>query len=104
VISIESATRQRAIRSARACSWWSAVRYWLTRSSPPSSARRFTPVHNGLSTQVAVGIDEGLKQDSSIHCDELVSLPKSSLTDYIGSLPHQRITQLNRALRIALAV
>jgi mRNA interferase MazF len=61
-------------------------------------------VHDGLSTQVAVGIDEGLKQDSSIHCDELVSLPKSSLTDYIGSLPHQRITQLNRALRIALAV
>ena len=30
---------------------------------------------HGLSTQVAIGIDEGLKHDSSIHCDELVSLP-----------------------------
>ena len=33
-------------------------------------------VHDGLSTQVLIGIDEGLKHDSSIHCDELVSLPK----------------------------
>jgi len=32
-------------------------------------------VHDDLSTQVRVGQDEGLKHDSSIHCDELVSLP-----------------------------
>ncbi len=29
--------------------------------------------YDGLATQVAVGPDEGLKHDSSIHCDELVS-------------------------------
>ena len=34
--------------------------------------------HDGLSTQVLIGIDEGLKHDSSIHCDELISLPKSA--------------------------
>jgi mRNA interferase MazF len=28
-------------------------------------------VHDGRSTQVLVGIGEGLKHDSSIHCDEL---------------------------------
>ena len=39
-----------------------------------------------LSTQVAVGVEEGLKHDSGIHCDELVSLPKSVLTDYVGEL------------------
>ncbi|MDE3091704.1 MAG: type II toxin-antitoxin system PemK/MazF family toxin, partial [Chloroflexota bacterium] len=39
-------------------------------------------VHDGLSTQVLVGIDAGLKHDSSIHCDELVSLPKSVLTNF----------------------
>ena len=42
-----------------------------------------TPVYTtyeGLSTQVAVGIEEGLKHDSGIHCDELISLPKSMLT------------------------
>lgn len=36
--------------------------------------------HDGLSTQVQVGIAEGLKRDSSIHCDELVSLPKAMLS------------------------
>ncbi len=41
---------------------------------------------DGLHSQVPVGIDEGLKHDSSIHCDELVSLPKAVLTDYVGSV------------------
>ncbi len=34
--------------------------------------------YDGLSTQVPIGIDEGLKHDSSIYCDELVSLQKSA--------------------------
>ncbi|HEY6928835.1 MAG TPA: type II toxin-antitoxin system PemK/MazF family toxin, partial [Thermoanaerobaculia bacterium] len=34
-------------------------------------------VRHGLSTQVPVGTEEGLKHDSAIHCDELVSVPKS---------------------------
>lgn len=58
--------------------------------------------HDGLSTQVPVGIEEGLKHDSSIHCDELVSLPKSYLTSYVGVLSANKIRQLNQALRIAL--
>lgn len=58
--------------------------------------------HNGLATQVEVGIDEGLKHDSSIHCDELVSLPKSLLTNYIGTLSPEKIKELNLALKIAL--
>jgi len=58
--------------------------------------------HDGLSTQVRVGVEEGLKRDSSIHCDELVSLPKSALTNYVGSLPRPKTEGLNRALRIAL--
>ena len=59
-------------------------------------------VHDGLSTQVLVGIEEGLKHDSSIHCDELVSLPKSALTSYIGTLSPQQMQTLNGALRMAL--
>lgn len=58
--------------------------------------------HNGLATQVEVGIDEGLKHDSSIHCDELVSLPKSMLTNYIGTLSPEKIELLNLALKVAL--
>jgi mRNA interferase MazF len=58
--------------------------------------------YNGLSTQVLVGIEEGLKHSSSIHCDEIISIPKSILTDYIGSLSQLKIHELNNALRIAL--
>jgi mRNA interferase MazF len=61
-------------------------------------------VHHGLSTQVLVGIEEGLKHESSIHCDELVSLPKSPLTHYLGTLSPQKIRALNQAVRIALDI
>ena len=57
---------------------------------------------HGLSTQVPVGPEEGLKHESAIHCDELVSLPKSALTDYVGTLSEPRLRDLNRALAIAL--
>ena len=60
--------------------------------------------HDGLSTQVLVGVGEGLKHDSSIHCDELVSLPKSALTHYVGTLNPPKIQTLNQALRIALDI
>lgn len=57
---------------------------------------------HGLPSQVPVGIDEGLKHESTIHCDELVSLPKKLLTDYVGHLSPERIEQLNHALAVAL--
>jgi mRNA interferase MazF len=59
---------------------------------------------DGLSTQVPVGIDQGLKHESSVHCDELVSLPKASLTNYVGSLSSLKIDQLDKALAIALGL
>lgn len=60
--------------------------------------------HDGLSTQVRVGLDEGLKHESSIHCDELVSLPKTALTNFVGALSAGKTDALNRALRIALDI
>jgi len=59
-------------------------------------------VRHGLSTQIPVGIEEGLKHDSAIHCDELISLPKSALTDYVGRLSASRVGEMNRALAVAL--
>lgn len=59
---------------------------------------------DGLSTQVPVGVDEGLKHASSIHCDELISIPKSSLTSFIGTLPPDQLAALNQALAIAIAI
>jgi len=58
----------------------------------------------GLSTQVQVGPDQGLKRHSWIMCDNLVSLPKTQLTDYVGSLTEPLTRQVNRALGSALAL
>jgi len=58
--------------------------------------------YDGLSTQVPVGIDEGLKHESCIHCDGLVSIPKSVLTHYVGTLSVSKIHELDTALTIAL--
>ena len=57
---------------------------------------------SGLSTQVNVGPESGLKHDSAIHCDELVSIAKTRLTDFVGALAPSRLDALNRALAIAL--
>jgi mRNA interferase MazF len=55
-----------------------------------------------LSTQVPIGVEEGLKRDSSIHCDELVSLPKSILTNFVAALSDSKVLELNKALNLAL--
>lgn len=59
---------------------------------------------DGLASQVEVGADEGLKHDSSIHCDALVSIPKAALTDFVGRLSADRVAALRDALRVALDV
>lgn len=58
--------------------------------------------HDGLSTQVLVGVEHELKHPSSIHCDELVSLPKSVLTNYVGALTPDTLAALREALTEAL--
>lgn len=60
--------------------------------------------YDGLSTQVPVGVNQGLKHDSSIYCDELISLPKSILTNFVGSLSSDKLRELNQALCIALEI
>ena len=58
--------------------------------------------YDGLSSQVRASVEDGLKHDSSIHCDELVSLPKSVLTNFVGALSSNKIAELNQALKVAL--
>ena len=59
---------------------------------------------HGFSTQVSVGVDEGLKHESWILCDNLVSLRKVQLTRFVGSLAHSKVEELDRALKMALAL
>ncbi len=60
--------------------------------------------YHGFSTQVQLDIEDGIKHSSSIHCDELVSLPKSMLTDYISELSFVKLAELNNALKVALSI
>jgi mRNA interferase MazF len=58
----------------------------------------------GLSTQVQVGVEEGLKHPSAIRCDELISILKIRLTDYVGILSDEKLVELWRALSIAVGI
>jgi mRNA interferase MazF len=58
----------------------------------------------GVSTQVAIGIDEGMKHDSWILCDNLLSVRKIDLTRFVGSLLSAKLVELDRALKMALAL
>jgi mRNA interferase MazF len=60
--------------------------------------------YHGLSSQVPIGIEAGLKHESSIHCDELISLPKSALTQFIGTLSSEKRDKLDQALIAALGI
>jgi mRNA interferase MazF len=60
--------------------------------------------YDGLSTQVPVGVAERPQHESSIHCDELISIPQSALTDFLATLPPDKIAGLDRTLAIAVGI
>jgi len=57
-----------------------------------------------LASQVAVGPDEGMKHESWIMCDNLASVRKAELTQFVGSLSRAKLAELDEALRIVLAL
>ena len=59
---------------------------------------------DGRSTEVPVGVDDGLKHKSVINCDQLVLVEKSRLTNYVGSLSPKKLAALRHALCIALDI
>lgn len=72
-----------------------------TRFSTVICAPVFT-LGQGMSTQVRIGIDEGLKHESWIQCDGLTSIRKVELRNYVGTLSPQKVIELDRALSMAL--
>ena len=57
-----------------------------------------------LSTQFEVGVEEGMKTQSYVFCDELVSIEKSRLSHYVGSLGPVKMAKLESALKIAVGI
>ncbi|PYQ19852.1 MAG: MazF family transcriptional regulator [Acidobacteria bacterium] len=56
----------------------------------------------GLSTEVIVGPEEGLPRTSAVRCDFLALMFKRKLTGFVSSLSPRKLSELNRALAIAL--
>lgn len=69
------------------------------------SAVMCVPVYtrqSGLSTEVAVGPDEGLRHESCVRCDEIMSVPRARLHQYVGSMSTARMREVALALSYAL--
>ncbi len=55
----------------------------------------------GLSTEVPVGPDNGLAQDSVVSCDNIVTIPTIALRRHIGYLLPSQESALSSAIRAA---
>lgn len=60
-----------------------------------------TSTIRGAPSEVAVGIDEGLKRDSAVNLDHVQTVDKNRLQRFVGSLDASKMRQVCRALAIA---
>ncbi len=58
----------------------------------------------GFAGEVRVGKREGLPKAGVINCDQLVTIPKSTLQTRAGSLSRSKLVQLDDALRFSLGL
>ncbi len=56
----------------------------------------------GLTTEVILGLDEGLPRTSALRCDFLTLMFKHRLTQFVATLSADKVRELNRALAAAL--
>lgn len=60
-----------------------------------------TSTIRGLPSEVIVGVDEGLRQDSAVNLDHVQTVEQRSLHRYVGSLSPSKMRQVCRALAVA---
>ena len=58
----------------------------------------------GVHTEVPVEVNEGLPHESVLRCDEITSVPKARLTDFVGTFPANRLPELHAAILLSLAI
>jgi len=58
----------------------------------------------GVPTEVMVGPAFGLRHESVLRCDEVTSVAKSRLTDFVGAVPPLVMHRVARAMAIALEI
>jgi mRNA interferase MazF len=60
-----------------------------------------TSTVRGAPSEVAVGIDEGLKRESAVNLDHVQTVDKRRLQRFVGSLDATKMRQVCRALAVA---
>ena len=63
--------------------------------APVTSTRRGAP------SEVAVGVDEGLKHESAVNLDHVQTVERARLVSFVGALSAARMRHVCRALAIA---
>ena len=64
-----------------------------------------TSTVRGIASEVALGLDEGVREGWTANCDSLATIPKTQLDgEPLGALDISRIPELNRALRFSLEI
>ncbi len=57
-----------------------------------------------IPTEVPLGIDEGLPKPCVANLDTLTTIPKQTLTVFIGALPPLKLREVEQALKFALGL
>lgn len=57
-----------------------------------------------LPTHVYVGLDGGLRKESTVMCEQIRTLDKSKIRGYIGKFHYDTMRKINQALCVSLAL
>jgi len=60
-----------------------------------------TSTHHGAPSEVQVGIEEGLKNESVVNLDQVQTVDQKKLRHFVGTIGPGKMTAVCRALRIA---
>lgn len=58
----------------------------------------------GIDTEVILDENNGLKHRSAARCDEVTSLPRAVLTDFVGTVSESQLRELSAAVALALDI
>lgn len=58
----------------------------------------------GVDTEVILDENNGLKRRSAARCDEVTSLSRAALTDFVGTVSESQLRQLSAAVALALDI
>ena len=56
----------------------------------------------GVSSEVVIGVEEGLKESSAINLYHLITIPKSGLHRFVGTVSPARMEEVREAMLFAL--